>query len=240
MYKLRQALCLQNLKRSLSSFIKKKKKDERCVNVVAKILSFIMRFSFKTTKWTIIGEDIPQGYHDENKPFIVCLWHDRLMLAPCVWKWKNPLHVLASQHDDGRLIAKVVQNFGMPAVYGSTGKGVSAARDLIKLIKSGKYIAIIPDGPRGPRHIIAPGAVAISRLSNADILPFSFCVKRYFRFNSWDRFIWVWPFNKGVLAWGKPISPTELKEMSQEQAIEYVTSKINEMSKKAYEVLSRG
>lgn len=237
--KLRQTLRLRELRRSLSVLIKQKKKDQRCMNVVAKALSFVMRFSFNTTKWTVVGEDIPQRYHDEGKPFIVCLWHDRLMLAPCVWKWKDPLHVLASPHEDGQLIAKVVQNFGMPAVYGSTGKGVNAARNLIKLIKAGKYIAIIPDGPRGPRHVIAPGAIAISRLSNADILPFSFCVKRYFRFNSWDRFIWVWPFNRGVLAWGKPITPAELKGMSQEEAIEYVTAKINEMSQKAHEVLSR-
>jgi lysophospholipid acyltransferase (LPLAT)-like uncharacterized protein len=162
------------------------------------------------------------------------------MMAPCVWRWEKPLHVLASSHTDGRLIAKIVENFSMPAVFGSTGKnGMVAAKKLVQLVRSGEYIAIIPDGPRGPRHKLAPGAVAVSRLTKADILPFSFCVKRYFRFNSWDRFIWVWPFNRGVMVWGEPISSNELKNMSENEAIEYVESKINEASQKAYEILMR-
>ena len=125
----------------------------------------------------------------------------------------------------------------MPAVYGSTGKGVAAARDLIRLVKNGKYIAIIPDGPRGPRHKLAPGTIEISRLTKTDILPFSFCVKRYRRFNSWDRFILAWPFNRGVMVWGKPIKWSDLKGMTKEEACLYVESKINECSEKAHQVL---
>ncbi len=237
-FKQKQTERLKKLANSLFLFFKKKRKERRFVRIVAKLLSYAMRFSFYTTRWTVIGDDIPSKYHRDGVPFIVCLWHDRLMLAPCVWHWEKPLHVLASQHDDGRLIAEVVKNFSMPAVYGSTGKGVNAARNLIKLVKDGQYIAIIPDGPRGPRHKIAPGAVAISRLTKADILPFSFCVKRFHRFNSWDKFILAWPFNRGVMVWGEPITPEQLKTMSQEEAVEYVTAKINEASDKTYEILT--
>lgn len=206
-------------------------------DVVSRVLAFFMRFSYLTTRWTIIGDEIPCEYHENGKPFLVSLWHDRLMLAPCVWHWKHPLHVLASNHKDGRLIAKVVGHFNMPAVYGSTGKGVAAARDLIKLVKNGKYIAIIPDGPRGPRHKLSPGTVVISRLTKTDILPFSFCVKRYYRFNSWDKFILSWPFNRGVMVWGKPIKWSDLKDMTEAEACCYVEEKINECSRKARQVL---
>ncbi|MBO7536943.1 MAG: lysophospholipid acyltransferase family protein [Alphaproteobacteria bacterium] len=217
---------------------KKWLENEKFENIVAWILSFFMRFSYSTTRWTIIGDEIPCEYHKNETPFLVSLWHDRLMLAPCVWHWKqHPLHVLASNHKDGRLIAKVVKHFNMPAVYGSTGKGVKAARDLIKLIKNGKYVAIIPDGPRGPRHKLAPGTVVISRLTKTDILPFSFCVKRYYQFNSWDKFILSWPFNRGVMVWGKPIKWSDLKDMTEEEACSYVESKINECSQKAHQVL---
>ena len=219
------------------SIIKEFLRDDKFENFISTVLSFLMRFSYKTTRWTVIGDEIPCEYHKTGRPFLVNLWHDRLMLAPCVWHWKSPLHVLASNHRDGRLIAKVVKHFNMPAVYGSTGKGVAAARDLIRLVKNGKYIAIIPDGPRGPRHKLAPGTVAISRLTKTDILPFSFCVKRYHRFNSWDKFILVWPFNRGVMVWGKPIKWSEIKDMNQEEACSYVESKINECSEKAYRVL---
>jgi lysophospholipid acyltransferase (LPLAT)-like uncharacterized protein len=201
-------------------------------------MSFLLKLSFYTTRWTVIGGDIPDSYHKKNIPFIVCLWHDRLMIAPCVWKWKKTLHVLASGHRDGRLMAAIVKHFSMPAIFGSTGKnGAVAARKLIQLVKAGEYIAVIPDGPKGPRHRLAPGAIAISRLTKADILPFSFCVKRYYRFDSWDKFIWVWPFNSGVIVWEKPISASKLASMSREESIKYVESKINDASRKAYEVL---
>ncbi|MDR0631898.1 MAG: lysophospholipid acyltransferase family protein [Holosporaceae bacterium] len=204
---------------------------------MSKIMSFLMRLSFYTTRWTVIGKRIPESYHRKGVPFIVCLWHDRLMMAPCVWKWKKPLHVLASNHADGRLIAKIVENFSMPAVLGSTGKnGIAAAKKLIQLVKAKEYVAIIPDGPKGPRHKLAPGIVAISKLAKVDILPFSFCVKRYYRFNSWDRFIWVWPFNRGVMVWEDPISFSELKNMSEQESIDYVESKINRASERAQEI----
>jgi lysophospholipid acyltransferase (LPLAT)-like uncharacterized protein len=198
-----------------------------------------MRFSFFTTKWVILGENIPDSYHEKGTPVIVCLWHDRLMAAPYAWKWKKPLHVLASNHSDGRLVARVVENFSMSAVFGSTGKnGTAAAKKLIRLVKSGENIAITPDGPKGPRHKLTPGVIAVSRLTKADILPFSYCVKRYYRFNSWDRFIFIWPFNRGVMVWGKPIPASELDAMSEEESIKYVELKINEASQNAYKVLN--
>ena len=226
-------------KKTLKDIFKKIRKSAVFERIAVKILPILMQFSYKTTKWTIVGEDIPDSYHKDGKPFIVCLWHDRLMLAPCVWKWEKPLHVLASSHRDGQLIAKVVEKFSMPVVYGSTGKdGTAAAKSLIKLVKSGEYVAVIPDGPRGPRHKLAPGAIAISRLAKADILVYSFVVKRFRRLKSWDRFIISWPFNRGVMVWGKPIKPEELKGLSMEEAAEFVGERINEASREAYRLLN--
>jgi lysophospholipid acyltransferase (LPLAT)-like uncharacterized protein len=219
-------------------FLKKLRESERFELIASKIISGLMRFSYYTSRWKIINKGVPEFYHKSQKPFIVCLWHDRLMLAPCVWKWKKPLHVLASNHRDGKFIAKVVENFSMPAIYGSTGKGVVAAKKLIKLSRAGEYVAIIPDGPRGPRHKLAPGVIAISKLANTDILTFSFCVKRFYRFNSWDRFILVWPFNYGVMVWGKPITPEELKGLSEKEAVALVENRINDTSKEAYRILN--
>jgi lysophospholipid acyltransferase (LPLAT)-like uncharacterized protein len=202
------------------------------------IIAALMCFVFRTTRWRVIGGDIPDYYHKNGRPFIICLWHDRLMLAPCFWKWKKVLHVLASSHADGRLIAKVAENFTMSPVYGSTGKGFSAVKKIIQLIRAGECVAIIPDGPRGPRHKLAPGVVAIAKLTKTDIIPFSFCVKRYFRLNSWDRFLCAFPFNRGAAVYGSPISPATLEEMSEKEAMEYVESQINATSKKAHEIMT--
>ncbi|MDR1551771.1 MAG: lysophospholipid acyltransferase family protein [Holosporaceae bacterium] len=230
---------IKNLKKiGDRDFLKKIRYQKFFEPVVAKIISFLMRLSYLTTRWKVIGEDIPEKYHRSGKTFVVCMWHDRLMIAPCVWKWKKRLHVLASSHLDGRLMARIVEHFSMPAVFGSTGKnGIAAARKLIQLVKNGEYVAIIPDGPKGPRHKLAPGVVTVAKLSNVDILTYSFCVKRYFRFNSWDRFIWVWPFNRGVMVWGTPITSEELRQMSEREAVECVEARINAASQKAHEIL---
>ena len=221
-----------------SRFFKEMLEGEGARSIIAKLLSCFMKFAYRTTKWRIIGEDIPDEYHQAGRPFAVCLWHDRLMVAPCVWKWKKPLHVLASAHRDGRLIAKVVEDFSMLPVYGSTGKGgLAAAKNLIKLARSGEYIAVIPDGPKGPRHKLSPGVIAIAKLAKVDILTFSFCVKRYYQFSSWDKFILTWPFNRGVMIWGKPVTAEELKDLSEEEAVSLVENRINSLSQEAKKIL---
>jgi lysophospholipid acyltransferase (LPLAT)-like uncharacterized protein len=216
------------------------KKSHNFTVILAKLAVFFIRLAFRTTKWIVMGEHFPNQYHQTGRPFIVCLWHDRLMLAPRVWKWKKPLHVLASDHRDGRFIAKIVENFSMPAVYGSTGKGFAAAKKLIQLLRKGEYVAIIPDGPRGPRHKLYPGVIAIAKLAKADILTFSFCVKRYFRLSSWDRFIVVWPFNRGVMVWNKPVLYEDIKNISEAEAVQLVESRINEASREAHRILTDG
>jgi lysophospholipid acyltransferase (LPLAT)-like uncharacterized protein len=216
------------------------KRSDSIRTILSRIAAFFIRLAFRTTKWTVIGEHFPEEYHKTGRPFIVCLWHDRLMLAPRVWKWKKPLHVLASDHGDGRFIAKVVENFSMPAVYGSTGKGFTAAKKLIQLLRKGEYVAIIPDGPRGPRHKLYPGVIAIAKLAKADILTYSFCVKRYRRLNSWDRFIIVWPFNRGVMVWNKPVLYEDIKDIPDAEAVHLVESRINEASNEAHRILTNG
>jgi lysophospholipid acyltransferase (LPLAT)-like uncharacterized protein len=215
---------------------KRIKKKSLFETVAVELLFALIRFVHRTIKWTEIGGEIPESYHKAGKPFVGCLWHDRLMLSPCFWRWKTPIYVLASSHGDGRLIAKIAEKFSMRPVFGSTGKGIEAAKKLIKLVRAGEYITIIPDGPRGPRHKLAPGVVAIAKLANADIVAFSFCVKKYRRFNSWDRFIFALPFNRGAMVW-KKISIDELKNISEEEAISLVERNINMASEEAYRVL---
>lgn len=201
------------------------------------LVAFLARFVYITTKWKCIGNHIPQSYHLQKKPFVAALWHDRLMLAPCMWNFENPLHVLASAHTDGKLIAKVAEKFGMVPVYGSTGKGIAALKNLISILKKQKYVAIIPDGPRGPRHTASPGIITIAKLSKVDILPFSYVVKRYFRLKSWDRFIFVPPFNKGVCIWGDPIKYEEIEHLTVTEACNLLQNRINYLSSQAADIL---
>jgi lysophospholipid acyltransferase (LPLAT)-like uncharacterized protein len=84
----------------------------------------------------------------------------------------------------------------MGAVRGSSSKrGSRAFRELVELVEDGRDIAITPDGPRGPRYVLGPGAISLAQLTAAPIIPvhakFSLCL----RMKTWDEFVIPLPFS---------------------------------------------
>ena len=93
----------------------------------------------------------------------------------------------------------------MPVRGSSTRGGVAALRESLRLLKGGGYVAISPDGPRGPRMRVQPGIIGLARLSGVPIVPLTFAVSRRKVARSWDRFVIALPFGRGVFAWGPPL-----------------------------------
>ncbi len=167
--------------------------------------SFI-RLVYLSNRWTVIGGDIPKEFWDQDRPFILCLWHGRLMMMPFCWNRKKPIHALVSQHRDGRLISGIFAHFKIGTITGSTSRGgASALRRMIRAIRAGDWIGITPDGPRGPRMRVTDGIVTLARITNTPIIPVTYSVRRRRVFGSWDRFIAALPFSRGVFVWGQPI-----------------------------------
>ena len=107
----------------------------------------------RTTRWEVRNGDIPQAFWDKNAPFVLAFWHGRLLMVPFAWDRRHALRVLISRHRDGELITRTVSHFGVGSVRGSSksGEGAAALREMVKLVRSGGYVGITPDGPRGPR-----------------------------------------------------------------------------------------
>lgn len=209
-------------------------KNDSVTKFLAKVVASYMRFCFRTTRWKFIGLDIPEKYIVSNRSLLIALWHDRLMTAPCAWNWEKPLHVLASPHRDGKFIAEIVKNLKMKPVYGSTNNcSVSSLKEMLKLCNNGHCLAIIPDGPRGPRHTISSGILEIAKITKTDIVPFSCCVKKFRKCNSWDKFIIAHPFNKGVVICGAPLTYEDIKSQSIEECKAKLKDKIDALSKVA-------
>jgi hypothetical protein len=66
---------------------------------------------------------------------------------------------------------------------------------------------ITPDGPRGPRFVLQPGALLAARLAGALIVPVGLGFSRKTVFASWDAFQLPWPFAKARLVFGEPVEP---------------------------------
>jgi len=136
---------------------------------------------------------------------------------------------MISEHFDGEIIAKIISFFGFSSIRGSSSKG--GARVLIEAIKTakgGEDIAITPDGPRGPRHSVADGIVALSQKTGAKIVVFNYQASRSWQLKSWDKFVVPKPFSKISFFADKVVDisglePEKAKELIREQMLKDAT-----------------
>lgn len=141
--------------------------------------------------------------HSSN--LIFAFWHGRLL--PLSWVYRNrEIHVLASVHRDGDLLARTIRFLGFGNVRGSSTRGGSQAiRDLVAAIGEGYDVGITVDGPVGPRYVAKSGPVEVAKLTGAAIVPVATASRRHKKFASWDAFELPAPFTRVRIGFGDPI-----------------------------------
>lgn len=120
--------------------------------------------------------------------------------------------ILISSHFDGMLISKTVKYFGLKTIAGSTNR--NATRVLIQGIKalnSGYDVGITPDGPKGPRHEVADGIIAMAKKTKRKIVLIKMKPTKFWQLNSWDKFIIPKPFGTLNYYATKPIDISNLE-----------------------------
>jgi lysophospholipid acyltransferase (LPLAT)-like uncharacterized protein len=143
--------------------------------------------------------------NDEEPVAILAFWHSRLLMMPLLCR-KRRVKMLISRHRDGELISRAVRFFPIDSVRGSTTRGgVPALRKLVKALQKGSHVAITPDGPRGPRNRAQLGAILLAAGTGRPIVPVTFGASKKKVLKSWDRFLFPYPFSRGVFVWGDPI-----------------------------------
>ena len=161
-----------------------------------------------TIRWDISSLNKLEPYL--NGSIIFAFWHNRLLLMPYIcrrfFKGRRVV-VLASRSRDGDYIAEVLKCFPLiTVVRGSTTRGgASAIRAMSTYITQGYDAAITPDGPRGPKYSVQPGAVALAKLTRRPLIPATYIVSRALRLNTWDDFIIPLPFTKIKVELADPI-----------------------------------
>ncbi len=187
-------------------------------------LQIIVRLIYLTNKKVFHH---PSKLNDKN--YIVAFWHGELLMQPFNYqklKPKGKVSAMISDHRDGEMITKTVEFLGIHSVRGSSTRGgVKALISALNELKNGDDIAITPDGPKGPRHSVASGIVAISKKSNAKILAFNCKPTKYWQFNSWDRFVVPKPFGTIHFYIGEPFG---LEGLENEEATKLVKEKLLE------------
>ncbi len=205
------------------------------------ILAQYIRFVHLTSRWPVKGGEHPGALLARKQPFIVCFWHGRILMMPQAWDHILPMHVLISEHRDGRLISRTMDWFNIHTVVGSSSRGATTAlREMVRLLRAKTCISITPDGPRGPRMRAAQGVVAAARLAGVPILPLTFSTTRGRNARSWDRFLVAFPFGRGVFIWGAPITvPGDADEDTLERCRRAVETALNDMTDEADRMCGR-
>lgn len=174
--------------------------------LLCRLAAGYLGFVYATGRWTLIGVEGVGAYVTRGRPIIACFWHGRMLMMVYAWRWTQRARMLISGHRDGQLIADIIARFGVSTVIGSSSRGgTPAVRELLAILKAGESIAITPDGPRGPCMRAQMGAVRLAQLSGAPLFPATFGVRPRRMLSSWDRFIVVFPFARGVVICGEPI-----------------------------------
>jgi lysophospholipid acyltransferase (LPLAT)-like uncharacterized protein len=170
---------------------------------------------FATLRFTTEGEAGYRGERDAGRPLIFILWHGRLLPLSYFHRSWN-LVTLISPSDDGEYITRIVQRWGYDVVRGSSSReGGPALRQLVRLARAGRSIAITPDGPRGPRETVKPGVLTAARLAGCALLPVGAAASRSWWFEGWDRFLVPKPLARVHIVYGQPIPvPRETTEES--------------------------
>lgn len=163
---------------------------------------------------------------------LIALWHGRILL-PIMQHMNEGIVPMVSLSRDGEMIARTVEKLGYVTVRGSSSRGGREAMAGMAetLRQPGTVAAIMPDGPKGPRHRLKPGVVQIARESGAVILPMSWGAARPIRFKSWDRFQLWRPFSRAVVLYGEPIAcPREGDFRSQCEQVERAMRMLEEQA----------
>lgn len=171
---------------------------------------------------------------------IIAFWHSAMLVPAYVGRGRG-VQVLVSQHTDGEYIARAIRYLGFGVVRGSTTRGgARAVIDLMRQAEGGRFLAITPDGPRGPREVVQPGVIYLSEKTALPIQPIGLAFSRAWQLPSWDRFCIPKPFSRVALVFGEPIRvPTGLKEEELEGYRQALQEALKGLSQRA-EAIIRG
>jgi lysophospholipid acyltransferase (LPLAT)-like uncharacterized protein len=179
----------------------------------------------------ISGEEVERGYVEGRRPAVYVLWHGRLL--PCAYRYRRyRLGTLISRNRDGDYIAGVVRRWGFTVIRGSSSRGGSSAlRGIVRMLQSGRSVALTPDGPRGPRQQMKAGPVLAAQMAGVPIIPVSAAASSGRYFGSWDRFLVPAPFAVTPVALGEPlVVPADLSGGDLDDVVRQVGESLNRLT----------
>jgi len=180
---------------------------------VLRVLTVIAPFMISTVL-RLVALTIRVRYHNADDLFarwargeqvILALWHNRVVMMPIAGRGQK-VCIVNSQSRDGEIATRALARWGIRSVRGSATRGGAAGfLQLVNAYRDGYNLAIVPDGPRGPRYTAKPGVIHLARATGAPIIPVTYDATRKRQLRSWDRLIIPLPFAQVHFIAGEPL-----------------------------------
>jgi lysophospholipid acyltransferase (LPLAT)-like uncharacterized protein len=164
---------------------------------------------------------------------IYIFWHEYI-LFPLYLRGHCNLAMLLSRHRDAEVLSRVAYHLGFDFVRGSTKRGgVAALRQLLAKSRH-MHLTITPDGPRGPRRQLAPGAIYLASKLHLPLVLMGYGYDRPWRVGSWDRFAVPRPFSRArAISTGEVFVPPGLDRHSLEHFRQRIEQLLNHLTEQA-------
>lgn len=155
------------------------------------IRSWMSTLDYKTVFYDPTVDPADPRYRGQK---IYVFWHENI-LFPLYMRGHCNLAMLLSRHRDADILTELANHLGFEFVRGSTfNGGGSALRELLRRSQH-MNLTITPDGPRGPRRVLAQGPIYLSSKLGLPIVAMGFGYDRPWRLGTWDRFAIPKPYS---------------------------------------------
>lgn len=161
---------------------------------------------FKLCRWTVAGREEYDALRRARKPVVLIMWHSRIFIVPYFFR-KRGVMPLVSPSRDGEIPARIMDRWGYKVLRGSSSHSVVKAWGaMVRELRAGGEVIIVPDGPRGPNRVLKEGCLKLAGQTGAHIVPFTFAASRKKLLRSWDRFLMFPPFSRVAALFGRPFT----------------------------------
>jgi lysophospholipid acyltransferase (LPLAT)-like uncharacterized protein len=163
-----------------------------------------------TVRFEDLGAEALERNWREGRPMVFAFWHGRSIMLPFLVRGRSDAYIMNSTHRDGEIITRALERFGIQSTRGSSSRGaVGGTLALLRALRRGNSVALIPDGPRGPAGVAKAGAVELATTGGAPLYPLAFSASRAVRLRGWDRMMLPLPGARVVCVVGEPVLTSE-------------------------------
>lgn len=186
--------------------------------------SGILETIWRTSRIRLSGRERLIEVMGEYGSVVPVFWHQhllilgRFMAAGFIPGMKPGFMISPSV--DGEAPTMMANLYGCHVVRGSGSyTGVRAVRGVHQaIVRDGISPAITPDGPRGPRFKLKPGAIFAAQISGKPVIPIAYAARPAKLLRTWDKFVIPSPFSKIHIAIGEPYFPPRRMDDAQMEA----------------------